>query len=76
MVLKEKVGVFAVKQALNYMDKNPEANLPKLMDWFDKFDVKNTLQAEREAIRNVALDPDSNWYKLIMNLWEDVAPEV
>lgn len=76
MALKEKVGVFAVKQALNYMDKNPEANLPKLMDWFDKFDVKNTLQAEREAIRNVALDPDSNWYKLIVNLWEDVAPEV
>lgn len=76
MALKEKVGVFAVKQGLNYMDKNPEANLPKLMDWFDKFDVKNTLQAEREAIRNVALDPDSNWYKLIMSLWEDVDPEV
>lgn len=46
MALKEKVGVFAVKQALNYMDKNPEANLPKLMDWFDKFDVKNTLQTK------------------------------
>lgn len=76
MELKEKVEIFAVKKALNYMDKNPKENLPKLMDWFDRFDVKNTLRAEREAIRMAASDPDNNWYKLIMSLWEDVDPGV
>ena len=29
MALKENVGAFAVKQALSYMDKDPEKNLPK-----------------------------------------------
>ena len=38
MALKENVGAFAVKQALSYMDKDPEKNLPKLLDWFDKLD--------------------------------------
>ena len=38
MELKENVGAFAVKQALSYMDKDPEKNLPKLLDWFDKLD--------------------------------------
>ena len=35
---KENVEAFAVKQALSYMDKDPEKNLPKLLDWFDKLD--------------------------------------
>lgn len=29
MALKENVGAFAVKQALSYMDKDPEKNLTK-----------------------------------------------
>ena len=38
MALKENVEAFAVKQALSYMDKDPEKNLPKLLDLFDKLD--------------------------------------
>ena len=51
MTLKENVSAFAVKQILSYMDKDPEKNLPKLLDWFDRFDRKDTLKAQREAIR-------------------------
>lgn len=54
------------------MDKDPETNLPKLLDWFDRFDVKNTLAMERAAIRKVVEDPDNNWYQLIMSLWKDI----
>lgn len=43
MALMEKAEAFAVKAALEYLDRNPEKNLPKLMDWFDKFDRKGTL---------------------------------
>lgn len=42
MNLKENVESFAVKKALEYMDKDPETNLPKLVDWFDRFDKKGT----------------------------------
>ncbi len=76
MALKEKAQIFAVKKALEYMDKNPATNMPKLVDWVDAFDVKNTLKDELQAVRKVVENPDSNWYKLIMSLWTDIDPGV
>lgn len=72
MELKEKAQAFAVKKALEYLDKDPEANLPKLIDWFEKFDVKGTLKKQVNIIRPVVSDPDNNWHKLVFSLWEDV----
>lgn len=76
MAVKEELEAFAVKKALEYLDKDPETNMMKLMDWFDKFDVKGTLEPQRKAIRNVISDKNNNWYKLIMSLWTDIDPGV
>ena len=76
MALKENVGAFAVKQALSYMDKDPEKNLPKLLDWFDKLDRKDTLKTQREVVRKVVMDKDNNWHQLMMSLWTDIDPGV
>lgn len=76
MALKEKAQVFAIKKALEYMDKDPAVNIPKLVDWMDTFDVKGTLKEEINAVRTVVNDKDSNWYKLIMSLWQDIDPGV
>ncbi len=76
MALKEKAQVFAIKKALKYMDKDPETNIPKLVDWLDTFDVRNTLNYEIEMVRKVVNNQKSNWYKLIMSLWTDIDPEV
>ena len=72
MALKEKAQIFAIKKALEYMDKDPETNIPKLVDWMEKFDVKGTLKKETKAIKGVVADPDNNWYKLILSLWQDI----
>lgn len=72
MELKEKAQAFAVKKALEYLDKDPETNLPKLIDWFEKFDVKGTLKQQVDIIRSVVSDPDNNWHKLVLSLWEDI----
>lgn len=72
MALKEKAQVFAVKKALEFMDKDPIMNLPKLLDWIDTFDVKGTLKSELEVIRGIVHDPDNNWNKLIMSFWQDI----
>ena len=76
MAFKENVGAFAVKQALSYLDKDPEKNLPKLLDWFDWFDRNDTLKNQRDLIRGVVMDKDNNWHKLVMSLWEDIDPGV
>lgn len=76
MALKEKAQIFAIKKALEYLDKDPETNLPKLVDWLEAFDVKHTLKGKIDTVRTVVKNPDSNWYKLIMSLWTDIDPGV
>lgn len=76
MALKEKAQIFAIKKAFEYMEKSPGENIPKLVDWVDKFDVKNTLKQQIEAVKQVVGNPENNWYKLIMSLWTDIDPGV
>ena len=76
MAIVENVEAFAVRQALSWLDRDPEKNLPKLLDWFDRFDRKETLKVQRDIIRNVVMDPDNNWHHLVMSLWKDIDPGV
>ena len=76
MAIIEHLEAFAMKKALGYMDKDPETNIPKLLEWFDKLDTKDMHLKERTSIRNVISDKDGNWYKLIMSLWQDIDPGV
>ena len=44
MALKEKAQIFAIKKALEYMDKDPAVNIQKLVDWLSVIDVKGTMK--------------------------------
>lgn len=65
-----------MKLAYAYLDSNPEKNIPKLMDWVDRFDRKNVMEKQRKAFRNVIDDKENNWYKLILSAWSDIDPGV
>ena len=74
MGIKNAATQAAIKTALKYLEKNPEENLPKLMAWVDKFagEGPDSFPAQRDAVRAVVNNPDSNMYRLIMNLFHDV----
>ena len=61
-----------VKLAYTYLDSNPEKNIPQLMSWVDRLDWKDTMKAQRDAVRRVIEDRDGNWYKLMLSLWPDI----
>ena len=75
MDMKTWVASKGLQQACKYIGKNPETNIPKLMELVDKF-AGDSYQSQRDAIRKVVNDPDSNWFRLICSLWEDVDSEV
>ena len=58
MAIVENVEAFAVRQALSWLDRDPEKNLPKLLDWFDRFDRKDTLKVQRDIIQLCEDHPD------------------
>lgn len=69
----EKIKAFGVKQVLSYMDKDPDKNVPKLLDWLERFDKGNSnVSNQARMVREVFADPNNNWYKLIKSLWTDI----
>ncbi len=74
MKLSEKAKSAAmetvIKQGLKYLEKDPETNLPKLMDLVDKYSPDDWYKSQRDTIRNVIKDKDNNWYKLILRMYE------
>ena len=47
-----------------------------MLDWADKFDKDNLYLTQRQQIRKVMEQPDSNWMRLINSLWTDIDSEV
>ena len=47
MSLQKSIQNFGIKQALKYMEKDPEENIPKLMDMVDKFAPDGWYEAQR-----------------------------
>lgn len=62
--------------AYEFVNKNPEQNIPKVMDLLDRVLPADTLAPQRAAIRNVIQNPESNWYQLLLSLFTDIDDQV
>lgn len=47
--LSDKIKKFSVEQAIDYLNRNPVKNLPKLLDWADTF-CAGKFEGQRRAI--------------------------
>ncbi len=72
----EQVQTFGLKQALRYLDGDPQKNLPKLLDWVKKFDKEGIAKNQAAAFNDVVNDPANNWNILLQKLWNDIDPDV
>ena len=62
----------AINTALNYLEKDPEGNIPKVMDLVDRFTPDDWYVSQRNAIRN-AIEEKNNWYQLILRVYDPVS---
>ena len=76
MSVSDKVKIAAIKEAYRYLDKDPETNIPKLIDMAEKFDRKGQFAGTINGLRRTLSDPNGNWMNYIRNIWRDVDPEV
>jgi len=69
----ESLQVYGLKKVLEYLESDPENNIPKILDWLIKLDKEEKYIANQaKAVKQVFDNPESNWYKLIMSLWTDI----
>lgn len=74
MQIPNSMKKFGIEQAVNYITKDPEKNLPKLMDWVDKF-ANGEFVSQRNAIRTAINDPDHVYHKMILHMVRDIDRE-
>ena len=77
-MIPKTLSKLGMKTAFSYIEKDPEKNLPKLMEWVDKLagTGPDSFQEQRDAFREVVNNPDNNMYQLIMNIFRDVDNDV
>ena len=78
MALGNTMKKVALRTAFDYIGKNPEDNMPKLMDWVDRFagDGPDSFPVQRAAVRKVIEDPENNMYQLVMRIMRDTDSDV
>ena len=78
MELENKLKRAALGTAFDYIAKDPERNVHKLMSWVDRFagDDPDGLTAQRDAVRKVLSEPESSMYRYIMGIFRDIDTEV
>jgi len=70
----ESVKAFGLKQVLGYLQKDPENNIPKILDWLDKYGGTVAMPDQLAFVRKVLTDKDSKWYKYTISLFHEIDP--
>ncbi len=76
MSIKDRVTIAMVDQALNYLDKVPHENLPKLLNMVEKFDLNHALSKQIKNVREGLYGENDNWRKLVDSIYQDVDSEI
>lgn len=74
MGIQERFRKTAIKTAFGYIEKDPEKNILKLLDWVDRLagEGPDSFEPQREAFRTVLENPDGSMYRLIMDVFQSV----
>ena len=66
---------FGLEQTFNYIYKDPDKHMPKILDWADKF-ADGEFVNQRAMIREVVTNPEHPYYDFVRRLFTDVDPNV
>ena len=75
MDVSSTIKKFGLEQAFNYLYKDPEKNMLKIMDWADKF-AGDEFVPQRKMIRTALTDPEHPYYGYIRRLVKEIDPNV
>lgn len=75
-IIGEKFNAFCLKRAINYLDSNPDKNIPKVTRWIERFDKEGLYATPCRLAREALKEPDNNWNILMKSLYTDIDPAV
>lgn len=75
MSFSDSMKKIGLEKIYDYLDRDPEANIPKIIDFLEKTD-RGGIARQLPVVKKYLADPENNWYRLVKSLWTDVDPEV
>ena len=69
-------GKGAMNIALNYLNKDPEKNIPKIVDLFTKFTFREDMKRQLLSAKEVMEDPNNPYRGLIMRAFNELDPKI
>lgn len=76
MSIPARLRAFGITKALDCLERDPDSNLPRLMEWVDKYAGEKLSPPYRDLLHRAMTDPDNNWNQLIRSLYTDVDSQV
>ena len=70
--VNERLESYGLKKVLNYLDSNPQENVPKVVGWLRKFDRDDLYKTTYDMVDGFMQDPQNNWNQLISSLYTDI----
>lgn len=70
--LKENI----INKLYDYLEHNPEKHMPQIMELVDRLDIHQTLQIQRDFVREIIQDPQNIWYQYICDILKSIDREV
>ena len=72
--VKQLISTKVINEGLKYIEKDPMKNLDKLLDWSERIITRENHKGFHRKFREIASDPDSNWYKLMERFFDELSP--
>ena len=76
MGIPARLRAFGVARALDCLERDPDSNLPRLMEWVDRYAGERLSPPYRDLLHRAMTDPDNNWNQLLRSLYTDVDSQV
>ena len=73
MKIKTALQATGLRKVYDYVDKDPHKRLPQIVSVIDKFVPSgSSIDSTIKGIKDGLSDPENNWSRYVMSIWDDV----
>ncbi|MBS4534868.1 radical SAM protein [Clostridium sp. D2Q-14] len=73
--VKGKFEVYGINKLLNYLDSDYEKNVPRVIEWLEKFDKDGQYKNVYKSVRKIMTDSENNWNILLKSIYNEIDVE-
>ena len=72
MRVVDSIKKFGLEKAYDYLEKDPETNIPKVVSLLEKLDLTDAMARRLATVKEITENPENNWCQYIHNVWTDL----